>query len=106
MSRCRRCRACPACRCGSNRSERRTSDIPRFALAEDGQGRQSQVAAATPRGAQRRGMGAGRALELMARARAATGLDNFGDGSFREGLERLVASADAEARLNDLGKAT
>ena len=39
------------------------------------------------------------------KARAATGLDNFGDPGFREGLERLVDSADREARLNDAGRA-
>jgi hypothetical protein len=52
-----------------------------------------------------------RAAELIDRARIATGLDNFGDdgcvndGGFREGLERLVASVDAEARLNAVGEA-
>lgn len=47
----------------------------------------------------------GRALELMARARSATSLENFGEDSFREGLEILVASADAEARFNEWGRA-
>ncbi len=46
-----------------------------------------------------------RATELIDRAREATGLDNFGDDGFREGLERLVASANAEARLNSTGEA-
>jgi hypothetical protein len=46
-----------------------------------------------------------RAAELIAQAQAATGLSEFGDDSFREGLERLVASADREARFNDLGRA-
>ena len=45
-----------------------------------------------------------RASELMDQARRATGLDNFGADSFREGLEILVASADAEARFNDRGR--
>jgi hypothetical protein len=41
----------------------------------------------------------------MARARTQTGLDDFGEDSFREGLEILIASADAEARFNDVGRA-
>jgi hypothetical protein len=45
-----------------------------------------------------------RASDLMARARAATGLEDFGEDSFREGLEILVASADAEGHLNDIGR--
>ena len=44
-----------------------------------------------------------RASELMQRARAATGLADFGNDSFREGLERLVASVDSEARLTPRG---
>jgi hypothetical protein len=40
---------------------------------------------------------------LMATARAATGLDDFGDDGFREGLERLVLSLNTEARLNPAG---
>jgi hypothetical protein len=48
---------------------------------------------------------ANRADELMARAMAAVSLDNFGEDSFREGLERLVASADTEARFSEMGKA-
>jgi len=43
---------------------------------------------------------------LLDRARAATGLEDFGAAGFREGLERLVAAADAEARLNELGRAS
>ena len=39
------------------------------------------------------------AKDLMDRASSATGLSRWGEDSFREGLERLVASADAEARL-------
>jgi len=42
---------------------------------------------------------------LLDQARSATSLDDFGDPGFREGLEVLVASADAEARFNDLGRA-
>lgn len=41
--------------------------------------------------------------ELLAAAAEHTGLDDFGDDSFREGLERLVRSLDDEATLNDLG---
>jgi len=43
--------------------------------------------------------------DYLDKAKAATGLDNFGDDGFREGLERLIASADREARLNDMGQA-
>jgi Sulfotransferase family len=43
--------------------------------------------------------------ELLERARAATGLDNFGEASFREGLEILVASAASEAQLTEQGQA-
>ncbi len=46
-----------------------------------------------------------RAQNLMQHATQATGLARFGEDSFREGLERLVASADAEARLNAPGAA-
>jgi len=46
----------------------------------------------------------GRVAELLARARAATALEDFGEDSFREGLERLVSSADAQARLSERGK--
>ena len=43
--------------------------------------------------------------ELEADAVAATGLDDFGDGAFREGLASYCESIDAEAQLNDLGVA-
>ena len=46
-----------------------------------------------------------RVAELLARACAATSLQDFGEDSFREGLERLVASADSEARLSERGRA-
>ncbi|GGM98446.1 sulfotransferase family protein [Streptomyces fuscichromogenes] len=42
--------------------------------------------------------------ELLDTARTETGLDEFGDDSFREGLEILVRSLRAEARLNDAGR--
>jgi hypothetical protein len=42
--------------------------------------------------------------ELIATAVARTGLDDFGDDSFREGLERLVDSLRDEARLNAAGE--
>ena len=41
----------------------------------------------------------------MATAKAQTGLDDFGDDSFREGLEILVRSLRDEARLNARGEA-
>jgi hypothetical protein len=47
----------------------------------------------------------GKVPELLARATAATSLEDFGEDSFREGLERLVASATAEARLSERGVA-
>jgi hypothetical protein len=40
----------------------------------------------------------------MQRAQSATALDDFGDDPFREGLERLVESADREARLSERGR--
>jgi hypothetical protein len=43
--------------------------------------------------------------ELLAAARGATGLDDFGDDSFLEGLERLVRSLRDEASMNAVGKA-
>ena len=46
-----------------------------------------------------------RVSQLLQRAQAATSLEDFGEDSFREGLEILVASADAEAQFNDRGKA-
>ncbi len=42
--------------------------------------------------------------ELLEAARSETGLDDFGDDSFREGLERLVRSLREEARLNAIGE--
>jgi hypothetical protein len=42
---------------------------------------------------------------LLAAARVATGLDDFGPDSFRPGLEALVAAAEREARLSDSGRA-
>lgn len=42
--------------------------------------------------------------ELLAAAQEQTGLTDFGDDSFREGLERLVRSLEEEATLNDLGE--
>lgn len=40
---------------------------------------------------------------LMAAAQAATGLTDFGDGGFRDGLERLVDSLNTQARLTPMG---
>ncbi|WP_299690465.1 sulfotransferase [Hydrocarboniphaga sp.] len=45
-----------------------------------------------------------RVSELMRRAQSATSLDDFGEGSFREGMELLVESADREARLSERGR--
>jgi hypothetical protein len=45
-----------------------------------------------------------RAAELLQRAQAATSLSHFGEDSFHEGLERLVAALDGEARLSALGR--
>ncbi len=42
--------------------------------------------------------------ELLAEARAETGLDDFGEDSFREGLERLVRALREEAHLNAAGQ--
>ncbi len=44
------------------------------------------------------------AQELLAQATAQTGLDDFGDDSFREGLEILARSLQDEARLNAAGE--
>jgi sulfotransferase family protein len=41
--------------------------------------------------------------ELIDSARSQTGLDDFGDESFREGLERLVEALGSEARLSETG---
>jgi Sulfotransferase family len=46
-----------------------------------------------------------RAQDLIVAAMAQTGLDDFGDDSFREGLEILVRSLRDEARLNAAGEA-
>jgi hypothetical protein len=43
--------------------------------------------------------------DLIAAAKAQAGLDDFGDDSFREGLEILVQSLRDEARLNAVGEA-
>ena len=45
-----------------------------------------------------------RIADLLDAARGASGLDNFGEDGFREGLERLIASGDGEAQLNDAGR--
>jgi hypothetical protein len=42
--------------------------------------------------------------DLLEAARAGTGLDDFGDDSFREGLERLVRALRDEAKLSALGQ--
>jgi hypothetical protein len=42
--------------------------------------------------------------ELLDAAQSSTGLHDFGDGSFRDGLERLVRALRTEARLNPLGE--
>jgi len=41
---------------------------------------------------------------LLADARAATGLDDFGDPRFREGLDLLLGDAESEAQLTLLGR--
>ncbi|MCU1391727.1 MAG: hypothetical protein JWM34_155 [Ilumatobacteraceae bacterium] len=41
--------------------------------------------------------------QLIAHAREATGLDDFGVDTWQEGLERLVDSLNAEARLSEIG---
>ncbi len=46
-----------------------------------------------------------RVEDLLETASTNTGLDDFGDDSFREGLDRLVHSIRAEATLNELGAA-
>src|SRR4051794_41919980 len=43
--------------------------------------------------------------DLMGQAVTQTGLDDFGDDSFREGLEILVGALHDEARLNATGEA-
>lgn len=47
-----------------------------------------------------------RVSDLMERARVQAKFDDFGDGSFREGLEILVVALDREARLNAVGSAS
>jgi hypothetical protein len=42
---------------------------------------------------------------LIAAAREQTGLNDFGDGSFREGLDVFCESAASEAQLNQIGEA-
>ncbi|VWX54693.1 sulfotransferase [Novosphingobium sp. 9U] len=42
--------------------------------------------------------------DLMEQARSTTGLDDFGKGDFRIGLEVLIASLENEARLNATGE--
>jgi sulfotransferase family protein len=42
--------------------------------------------------------------KLEQRARDATSLDDFGDDSYREGLDILAVSAEEEARFNELGR--
>jgi hypothetical protein len=44
------------------------------------------------------------AIEVMDEASAGTGLDDFGEDSFREGLEILLSSLQDEARLHDRGQ--
>ena len=43
--------------------------------------------------------------DLIAAATTQTGLEDFGEDSFREGLEILVRSLRTEARLNSTGEA-
>lgn len=45
-----------------------------------------------------------RASVLIDTARRQTGLEYFGEDSFREGLGKLTIALDSEARLNDLGR--
>src|SRR5260370_36336393 len=52
-----------------------------------------------------RGRPMGASQDLMAEATAQTGLDDFGDASFREGLEVLIRSLRDEARLTAGGEA-
>ena len=44
--------------------------------------------------------------ELMQRAQAATSLHDFGEDTFREGLEKLVFAVEQEARLTERGRAS
>jgi len=43
--------------------------------------------------------------ELLAAATAQTGLDDFGEDTYREGLDRLVTALDTEASLSPFGDA-
>ncbi|HEX7821641.1 MAG TPA: sulfotransferase [Sphingobium sp.] len=43
--------------------------------------------------------------DILEKARSATSFDDFGEDSFREGLERLLVALDREARLTDAGRA-
>jgi len=45
------------------------------------------------------------AIEVMDEARAGTGLDDFGEDSFREGLDILLSSLQGEAPLHERGRA-
>jgi hypothetical protein len=45
------------------------------------------------------------AVEVMDEARAEAGLEDFGEDSFREGLDILLSSLQSEARLHDRGRA-
>lgn len=42
--------------------------------------------------------------ELLDATATACGLDDYGDPTFRDGLERLVAAVEAEARVSDFGR--
>lgn len=44
------------------------------------------------------------AADLLRAAQKSTGLDDFGEDTFREPLDRLVSSIDREARLHPLGR--
>src|SRR4051794_32550000 len=46
----------------------------------------------------------GDGTDLMDVARVETGLEDFGEDSFREGLERLMRAVEDEARLNEVGE--
>ena len=45
------------------------------------------------------------AESILAEARRKTGLDDFGDDSFREPMERLLRSLEEEAELSARGRA-
>lgn len=47
-----------------------------------------------------------RADQLLNRAQTRTGLSDWGDGSFRRGLEQLTAALHAQARLTQVGRIT